>query len=72
MHTTIYKINNKDVLYSTILNYIQYLIITYNEKDLKKNIYIYIYTLTHICICICMCVCITTSLCPTPGTNMTL
>ena len=30
--TTTYKINNKDLLYST-RNYIQYLIIAYNEKE---------------------------------------
>ena len=43
MHTTIYKINNKDLLYSTG-NYIQYLVITYNGKE---YIYIHIYTHTH-------------------------
>ena len=36
MHTTIYKINNKDLLYSTG-NYIQYLVINYNEKEQEKN-----------------------------------
>ena len=36
-------ITNKDLLYS-IGNYIQYLVITYNEKNLKK---IYIYKLNH-------------------------
>ena len=44
IQTTIYKINNKDLQYST-RNYIQYLIVTYNgkgpEKEKKKNIYIY-------------------------------
>ena len=35
-------INNKDLLYST-RSYIQYLVITCNEKNLKKIIYIYIY-----------------------------
>ena len=35
--TTIYKINNKDLLYSTG-NYIQYLIIiTCNEKEFEKE-----------------------------------
>ena len=34
------QINNKDLLYSTG-NYIQYLVITYNGKESKKNIYIY-------------------------------
>ena len=45
MHNTINKIDlsNKVLLYSTE-NYIQYLIINYNRKSLKKdNIYIYIY-----------------------------
>ena len=36
------QINNEDLLYSTG-NYIQYLIITYNGKELRKRIYIYIY-----------------------------
>ena len=54
-HHYIYKINNKDLLYSTG-NYIQYLVITYNGKEfeiytyiyiykIKKKIYIYIYIL---------------------------
>ena len=38
------QINNKDLLYSTG-NYIQYLLITYNEKESERE-YIYI----------CMCV----------------
>ena len=38
IHTTIYKINNKDLLY-TIGNYSQYLVITYNGQKSKKNIY---------------------------------
>ena len=46
MHTTIYKINNKGLLYSTG-NYIQYLVIIYNGKESEKEyimcIYIYIY-----------------------------
>ena len=33
---------NKDLLYSTG-NYAQYLVITYNVKESKKNIYIHIY-----------------------------
>ena len=32
VHTTGYKINNKDLLYSKG-NYIQYLVITYNGKE---------------------------------------
>ena len=32
MHTTIYKVNSKDLLYSTG-NYIQYLAINYNGKE---------------------------------------
>ena len=35
------QITSKDVLYSTG-NYIQYLVITYNGKEYKKNIDIYI------------------------------
>ena len=41
IHTTIYKIDSKDLLYS-IGNYIQYLVIC-NGKNLNDNIYIYIY-----------------------------
>ena len=41
-HTTIYKVVNKDLLYSTG-NYTQYLIITYNGGECNKIIYIYIY-----------------------------
>ena len=40
-HTTIHKINNKDLLYS-IGNYIPYLVMTYAEKNLKNIYYIYI------------------------------
>ena len=36
IHITIYKINNKDWLYSTG-NYIQYLVITYNGKESEKE-----------------------------------
>ena len=54
------QITNKDLLYNTG-NYIQYLIITYNGKESKKeHIYIYIY------------IGITESLCCTPETNATL
>ena len=35
------QISNKDLLYITG-NYMQYLVITYNGKDLKKKIYRYI------------------------------
>ena len=35
------QINNKDLLYSTG-NCIQYLVIMYNERTLKKNTYVYI------------------------------
>ena len=48
-------INNKDTLYSTG-NYIQYLRITYNEKNQEKNGY-YIY------VCVCVCVYVTELLC---------
>ena len=56
IHTIIYKINNKDLLYSTG-NYIQYLIITYNRKESEKEyihlcIYIYMYVYIYICVCI--------------------
>ena len=63
--TTVYKINNKDLLYSTG-NYIQYLVITYNGKESEKEymyVYIYVYytyIYTHN---------ITKSLCCTPETN---
>ena len=55
MHSTIYKINNKDVLYSTG-NYIQYLIRTCNEKGSEKE-----HTCVHMCV--------TEPPCCTPGTN---
>jgi hypothetical protein len=38
------QITNKDLLHSAE-NYTQYLVITYNEKDLKKSVYIHIYEL---------------------------
>ena len=44
IQTTIYKTDNKDLLYSTG-NFIQYLVITYNGKESEKEqreIYIYI------------------------------
>ena len=41
MHTTICKINSKDLLWSPG-NYIQYLVITYNGKELKKYRFIHI------------------------------
>ena len=41
--TTIHKINNKDLLYSTE-NYIQYLVITYSGKESKDE---------YICVCVC-------------------
>ena len=42
IQTTIYKIDNKVLVYNTG-NYIQYLVINYNGKESEKNIYIYIY-----------------------------
>ena len=42
IHTTIYKVNNKVLLYSTE-NYIQYFVVAVMEKNLKKNRQIYIY-----------------------------
>ena len=50
------QINNKDILYSTG-NYIQCLVINYNEKESEKE---YVY------------VCITESLCCIPEANTTL
>ena len=41
IHTIIYKIDSKDLLYSS-WNYNQYLVITYNGKACEKEI-IYIY-----------------------------
>ena len=41
MHTTIYKIDNKDLLYSTG-NSTQYAVITYMGKESKK-VWIYVY-----------------------------
>ena len=46
IHTTIYKINNKDLLCSTG-NYIHYLVIIYTGKESEKE-YIYIYIMNHI------------------------
>ena len=45
MHTDVCKINNKDLLY-TIGNYIQYLVITYNGKEMEDVIY------TYMCMCV--------------------
>ena len=45
---TIYKINNKDLLYST-RNYTQYLVITSNGKESKKE---YICNITKLLCCI--------------------
>ena len=58
MHTTTYEIIDKlgPTVQHRELQYIQYLVITNNGKDLKKNIYI----------------CITESLCCTPETSTTL
>ena len=43
MHITIHEqVNNNDLLYS-IGNYIQYLVIMYNEKESEKYIYIYFF-----------------------------
>ena len=41
--------NNKDLLYITG-SYIQYLVITHNEKNLKKIMSVYV------CVCTCVCV----------------
>ena len=41
IHTTVYKIDDQDLLYSTG-NYIQYLVIC-NGKNLNDNLYIYMY-----------------------------
>ena len=61
--------DNKDLLYST-RNYIQYLIINYNGKNLKNYMYIYIYT--YICIYMPAYIRVTESLCCTPETNIAL
>ena len=53
IHTTIYKITNKDLLYSTG-NYIQYFVITYKGKSLKKNMCIYMRACACVCVCVCM------------------
>ena len=36
IHSTVYKINNKDQLYGTG-NYTQYFVITYKEKESEKE-----------------------------------
>ena len=44
IHTTIYKIDNQQGPLYSPGNYIQYLVITYNGKESKKEyIYMYIY-----------------------------
>ena len=50
IYITIYKINTKDLLYSTG-NYAQYLVITYHRKESETE-YIYV------CVCVCVCVCV--------------
>ena len=46
MYITIYEqINNTDLLYS-IGNYIEYLVVSYNEKESEKYIYM--------CVCVCV------------------
>ena len=58
-HYVLYKINSKDLPYSTG-NYIQYLVITCNGKESEKEyIYIYIYIYIYK----------TESLCCTPEAN---
>ena len=54
-HSTIYIINDKNLLYSSE-NYIHYLVITYMVKESEKEYiyiytYIYVYTYTHIYMC---------------------
>ena len=60
-NTIVYKIN-KDLLCNT-MNYIQYLVTTYDGKESGKE-YIYIYIYTHVCI--------TESLCHIPENNIIL
>ena len=61
IQTTVYKMNNEVLLYST-RNYIQYLVINHNGKEYEKEyIYIYIFFIY-----------ITESLHRTPETNTTL
>ena len=71
MHSTIYKIDNKDLLYSTG-NYTQYFVIKYKGKESEKEciyeIYIYIYTYKYIYITESY---VYESLCRTPETNTT-
>ena len=63
IYKLLYKINNKDLLYTTG-NYSQYLVITYNGKEFLKNLYIYKYIYTHtLCIYIHI-------LCHIPETNL--
>ena len=46
MYTTIYKISNKDLLYSTG-NSSQYFLLTYMEKEPEKN-FMYIHCAVHL------------------------
>ena len=69
MHTTIYKIDKQQGLYSTG-NYTQYLVITDNGKEPEKE-YIYIY-INIIYIFRYIYIYITESLWGTPETNTTL
>ena len=55
--SSIYKIDNRDLLYSTG-NSTQYSVMAYTGKESKKRVDI--------------CICITDSLCCTPETNKTL
>ena len=74
--TYIHKLCKKDKQQgSTIqlcitLNHNQYLVMTCDGKNMKKNIYIYIYTHTHIYVYIC--VYLIDSLCCTLETNTLL
>ena len=54
------------LIYSTG-NYIQYLIITYNEKESEKEP-----ILVCVCVCACVCVCVAKPLCCPPETNTVL
>ena len=43
IHTTVYKIDNNKVLLYSIVNYIQYLVITCMGKESEKEIFVSIY-----------------------------
>ena len=60
IHTTLYKINSKDLVYNTG-RYNQDLAITYTGKESEIRIYMYIYTHSYVCT--------SESLCCTPKTN---